>query len=85
MSLDNFQKGSCFSVNFDHSDSHRNCPDRKTCIKKVFWVQAQAYTSIHKLKNKSLYQKCNKIIAHFVTDFAALFVELSVCAFYLKF
>ena len=50
MSLDNFQKGSCFSVNFDHSDSHRNCPDRKTCIKKVFWVQAQAYASIHKLK-----------------------------------
>lgn len=50
MSLDNFQKSSCFSVNFDPSDSHRNYPDRNTCIKKVFWVQPQACASMHKLK-----------------------------------
>ena len=42
-----FQKNSCLSTIFDHSDSYKNYPDKKKRVKKAFWWQPQAHASMH--------------------------------------
>ena len=41
---------SCFSVIFYLSDPNENYPDKKTCIKKAFWLQPQDRASMHELQ-----------------------------------
>ena len=50
MNLNNFLKNSCLSAIFDASDPYENYPDKKTNIKKAFWLKPQARAPIHGLQ-----------------------------------
>ena len=49
-SLNNSTNNSSFSLIFEPSDPYENYPDKKTCIKKEFWLQPQIRRSIHELQ-----------------------------------
>ena len=48
--LNNSKKNPCFSAFFDSSDTHENYADKKTYIKKAFWLLPQAHASMHELQ-----------------------------------
>ena len=50
MRLNNSINNYCFSVIFDPSDPYEDCPDKKACIKKTFWLQPQARVSLRELQ-----------------------------------
>ena len=50
MSLNKSKENSCFSTIFHPSDPYENYPDKKTCIKKAFWLQPQDRASMHELQ-----------------------------------
>ena len=57
MILNNTKKSSCFWAIFDPSDPYEKYLDKKTYIKKAFWLQPQAWSQCMNCKNGN--RTCN--------------------------